>query len=91
MRPLPTSNNTLTNEKESIQIYPNPISGHLNLIFSKNQNTPFSISIFDAVGKLVLEKRNVPSNSIDVSKLGKGFYFLKISSSFGESIHKIVK
>ena len=88
---ITSNNNTLTNEKESIQIFPNPATDHLNFIFSKNQNSPFSISIFDAVGKLVLEKRNVPSNSIDVSKLIKGFYFLKISSSFGDSIHKIVK
>ncbi|MFK7770751.1 MAG: T9SS type A sorting domain-containing protein [Saprospiraceae bacterium] len=88
---ITSNNNTLTNKEPFIQIYPNPTSEYLNILFSKNQNTPFSISIFDTVGKLVLEKKNVSSNSIDVSKLKKGFYFLKISSSFGDSIHKIVK
>ncbi len=91
MRPTSTSNNTLTNEKPSVQIYPNPTPDYLNFIFSKNQTEPFSIYIYDALGKLVLEKNDIKDESLDVSKLDKGFYFVKTSSSFGSFLHKIVK
>ena len=83
--------NTLTNQEPSIQVYPNPTSDHLNFIFSKNQKEPFSIIIYDALGKLVLEKSDTKSKSINISKLEKGFYFVKISSSFGDSNFKIAK
>ena len=86
-----SNNNTLTNEKPSFQIYPNPTSNYLNFIFPKNQNEPFSIYIYDSIGKIVLEKGNINLNPIDISKLEKGFYFVKISSSFGESIFRIAK
>lgn len=86
-----TPNNNLAKQNPSIQVYPNPTSDNLSFIFSEKTNEPFSISIYDAFGQLVFEIKNTRLNSIDISKLTKGFYFLKISSSFGESIHKIVK
>lgn len=86
-----TPNNNLTKEEFNLQIYPNPTSDYLNFIFSKNQNQPFSFLIYDALGKLVLQKRNIVDTSFNISKLKKGFYFVKISSSFGESVHKIMK
>jgi hypothetical protein len=67
-------------------IYPNPTSDYFTIT---GINT-CSILIFDLNGKLVYQ--NISSDSkIDISFLPKGMYIVKLISSKGFSIHKVLK
>ena len=57
------------------KIYPNPTSNILNI---SGDNTIEFLQIFDVSGKQLISKKD--SNSIDVSMLSKGTYFMKLNN-----------
>ena len=82
--PLSTSDFTLNN----IIIYPNPVS---DILYISSENTVSeTITIYSLNGKKVVEDIT-ETNSIDVSTLSKGMYFIEISSESGKSIKKLIK
>jgi len=70
-----------------IRLYPNPSSSQLNITSSEALE---KISIIDLTGKTIRTIVN-PSNSIDVSELSKGLYFLQVHSKNGISNKRFVK
>ncbi len=83
---------TSTNEnmKEELSIYPNPIINHLYINTGNSKNV--NAIIYDLTGKEVyqvsLEKN---SNTIDLSQLQRGIYFLNIIGDQISTTQKIVK
>lgn len=74
--------------KGEIKIYPNPVSNQL--FISSEKRSIKTLSVFSTTGQMILEIEDA-SNSIDVSSLSKGMYFLEISSSEGKSVQKFIK
>jgi hypothetical protein len=70
-----------------VQIYPNPIKSIINL---KSSHEIKSLEVFDLSGKLIMKTIN-PKNSVDVSSIQKGMYFLKVSLDKGVIVNKIIK
>lgn len=63
------------NEKEEINIYPNPVNDYININFpNKYINT--TVAIYDIQGNLV--KRETLQTRMDLSSLTKGTYFIQI-------------
>ena len=69
-----------------ISIYPNPTSDTVNIDSSSSQ---LKVVVFDILGKQVLNKPN--TNSVDVSSLSKGAYFIKVSDGINTSTKKFIK
>lgn len=69
-------------------IYPNPVASEL-FIASENAQIE-NIRIYSISGKQVLDDSNF-ENSLDVSGLSEGVYFLEIYSSEGKSVQKFIK
>ena len=63
------------NELSEFSIYPNPTKNMLN--FKGLPNDSFKISVYDVLGKNVLNATLEGNNSLDVSKLNSGIYILK--------------
>jgi hypothetical protein len=76
------------NELQSINIYPNPVADRL-FISSENLQIE-TIAIINLQGRQVFSEKN-ETESIDVSNLSEGLYFIEISSSEGKSIQKFIK
>lgn len=74
---------------EYITLYPNPAQNELN-IRVKNDISISSMSIYNALGQLVLTSTN-PTESIDVSSLKTGNYFVKVISDKGTSSSRFLK
>ena len=73
------------------ELAPNPAKNVLN-IHTKNEIELSSISIYNTLGQLVLVIPNAKeTNSIDVSKLTSGTYFVKVVSNKGSSNSKFMK
>jgi hypothetical protein len=71
-----------------LNIYPNPTQDQLYLTFMPNSRITL-IQLFDLQGKIVLtERRQV--NTLSVSHLKNGVYFLKVIGENGVSTEKVV-
>jgi len=68
-------------------IYPNPFNDQLHI---KTRET-LNIKLINSIGKVVVEKRITKEESIDVSKLSKGVYYLLINSGSGTKPIKLIK
>jgi hypothetical protein len=78
--------NTISNEN-NVQIYPNPVKSFINL---KSNQEIKSVELCDLTGKLIM-KTLVPKNSVDISSVHKGMYFLRVSTDKGIFVNKIIK
>jgi hypothetical protein len=69
-------------------VYPNPVSSNL---FIASENTQIeNIRVYSLSGKQLLEVSDF-ENSVDVSGLSEGIYFVEILSEEGKSIQKFIK
>ena len=71
----------------SVFIFPNPASSQLTL---KSTQTITAITLMDMTGKEIAEPE-LNNNSIDISYLSKGLYFLQIETTGGSVTEKFVK
>lgn len=74
-------------DKSKVIIYPNPAKDYLNIQF---ENEITELIIIDITGKIVFSQKE-NSNSINIEKLEKGIYIVKLSSSKGTQSVKLVK
>ena len=78
--------NTLLN---NIVLYPNPAKTE---VYVGNISVTTSYVITDVLGKVVIDKNIISNNeTIDVSDLNSGIYFVKISSTIGQRTIKFIK
>ena len=80
----------LNNPDYDIKMYPNPTSDHLSFSLGHNDVIK-AYQIYDITGKKVMHNSKVEKRSIEVSKLTKGFYFIKIKTNRGELSGKFIK
>lgn len=84
---LATEDSTI--QKDDINIYPNPATDVINIKSSK-KTTQFKVAIYNATGQQVLTSEN--KSSINISRLTKGVYFLKIDQPNAPTlVKKIIK
>jgi hypothetical protein len=63
------------------EIYPNPTNS--TIFIKKPYISPFQFSIFDAMGQVIMRGR-LNGNSIDVSSLLSGIYFIRLKDEKGQ-------
>ncbi|WP_396600310.1 T9SS type A sorting domain-containing protein [Algibacter sp. R77976] len=74
-------------------IFPNPTSHFISLNFNINSNSSLKINIYDIQGKPVYAKTKTVTDAsvkLDVSKLSKGLYFIKVNDGDSETTQKLV-
>lgn len=79
---------TKKNQIEDFHMYPNPTNLGYVTISSKN-NTEISISLFDVLGKQVIDE-TITNNILDVSNLKAGVYIMKATEHNALSTKKLV-
>jgi len=78
----------------NIVVYPNPVKDIIHINGISSSNTILRFSIYEINGKLVCSERNhslTQNNSLNVSFLQKGIYFIKIQTKKGNQTIKIIK
>ncbi len=86
---VPRNNPTASVEDITLSVFPNPVQGNnLNLSMSNKNasNTPSSFEIKNFLGQLV--RKGVVRNTIDVSNLKSGVYFLQVATKNNSIITK---
>jgi hypothetical protein len=61
-------------------IYPNPANDFLRIVLSNNNASQYSITLIDVTGKELFSKE-LNSDTIDISLLTSGMYFVKLFNS----------
>ena len=75
------------NNISNASLYPNPANGIV--YFSTTTNDALSVSVFDMLGKQVMEAQNVQSQ-LNISSLNPGMYFVKMTQGSSTSTKKLV-
>jgi Zn-dependent metalloprotease len=82
--------NTDEFSSNNISLYPNPANMVLNFTIKNNTNVS-GITINDVDGKLVYKSANAINNSIDISNLSSGVYFVTFKSDKNSVTKKFIK
>jgi Secretion system C-terminal sorting domain len=86
-----------TNPNDSIQVFPNPVSDYLNLVFTLSVQKNFIISIFNLTGTevqtfLAPDMQNGVLYTIDFTKMPNGMYLIHIYDNSAEKkLYKVIK
>lgn len=82
-------------ELDFINYFPNPVSGTLNLNFKLSSPEPYQVLVYDQTGRTVFEDiRSISAeytNTIDLSALASGSYYLQIVQTGNTFGRKLVK
>jgi hypothetical protein len=68
-------------EKVNFKIFPNPASDHLNI--ENIENSEIEIRLFDAIGKIVLNIKKIPTNNkviMNLSSIVNGYYIISLKN-----------
>lgn len=78
--------------KKRLDVYPNPVANSLNVVLNGYEGVS-QIQLFDMNGKLMATERSAQLNTrIDMARLPKGMYLVKVITSSNEVLHtKVVK
>ncbi|MBQ8045278.1 MAG: T9SS type A sorting domain-containing protein, partial [Bacteroidales bacterium] len=68
-----------------LTFYPNPTSG----IITFNRNDIMKVEVLDAMGRTVEVYEN--AYTIDISKLAKGYYAMRITTAEGVAVRKVIR
>jgi hypothetical protein len=78
------------------QVFPNPTNGMVTLQFTSAENQNSDLSVTDITGREVMKQQIVANEgeneiTIDISHLVKGIYMMRIKTTEGENIARIIK
>ncbi|MBR5983808.1 MAG: PKD domain-containing protein, partial [Bacteroidales bacterium] len=70
-------------ENNTIEVFPNPTSGLLNISFGNQDVNGYDVEMYDALGRLVssVKVSGTSDYSMDISSYPEGLYIVRISSS----------
>ncbi len=85
-----TGINTISKNDQQFTVYPNPASDKLFLKSNKATTEKTSYSIIDVSGRVLLTDALVNTESIDISMLSNGIYFISISTPTKTATQKFV-
>lgn len=76
-----------------VSVYPNPTADKITLAFKELINGKVILSIYDQMGKLVMEenKEGQAELSYSLANLSAGNYFVKVNTSYKEYVTQISK
>jgi hypothetical protein len=74
----------------TVIIYPNPFGNELRMVTGDN-NSSWEITLYDAVGRLVLSKTGTGSVTLNTTTLLRGNYFLRFKKNGEEKVYKFQK
>ncbi|MBK6729532.1 MAG: T9SS type A sorting domain-containing protein [Bacteroidetes bacterium] len=78
-----------TISQNAISVYPNPANNYLNI--KSDFEFPFDIIIVNSNGETVITVTNYSENTIDISNLTNGMYFLKMHSQKNTCFQYFIK
>lgn len=72
-------------KQSNTKLYPNPFSTNATLEFDNPRGKPHQLSVYNALGQLVIQIENIKSNKLTIERkeLQNGFYFYQLRNEEG--------
>ena len=89
-----TGHADISNQKYSLNIYPNPAQNEFYVELNTKTNTPITLNVYNSFGQIVLSETYFQSEDrkkIDIEKLNSGIYSLEVMYDNERKIQKIIK
>ena len=86
----PTGIDSLELFENNLNVYPNPFTNEIRIDLG-NEAADMHVSLFDACGRLVIEKKMNSSDVISTSDLSHGFYFVRVVIGGHTLMRKMIK
>ena len=79
-------------DASNFAIYPNPSENIFNIKRQNFLGEKMNIKVYDVTGKLILNRNNIIKNSypLDMSNVGKGVYFMRITIDNRSLVKKLI-
>nr|MBK9652740.1 serine hydrolase [Bacteroidota bacterium] len=74
-------------DKANLILTPNPVD---DVLFLNGLNSEATVTVYDNLLRKQLERNIIPGQSIDVSALPIGIYFIKIKTKFSVTSHNVI-
>jgi uncharacterized repeat protein (TIGR02543 family) len=74
--------------KVPFKLYPNPVTDALHI---ESQEVVNKVKIYNALGREVLLKNSLSEDTINVSNLSQGIYFMIIETETGKGVRRFIK
>ncbi|HMQ01345.1 MAG TPA: T9SS type A sorting domain-containing protein, partial [Cyclobacteriaceae bacterium] len=86
--------NTVTGVEEvqrilNLQVYPNPVAHEMHIRF--NESLPVQMKMYNLQGNEVISLTDESEQRVDVSHLSSGLYLLRVNTSQGMLVYKVIK
>ena len=85
---LPASLGTDNVQNSKVSVYPNPVH---DVLYFKNADKVSSVEVYNMVGQKVLSTTAIAKDGLDVSKLSKGAYVVKVQTGTQTESVKLLK
>lgn len=85
----PSTLSVKSNKLESLSVYPNPINKSEELFINTTSQDVKQVTIYNVLGKKMLQKNEI-KNSIDISSLKSGFYFVEVNQDGKTAVRKLL-
>lgn len=85
---LPASLGTDNVQNSKVSVYPNPVH---EVLYFKNADKVNSVEVYNMVGQKVLSTTAIAKDGLDVSKLSKGAYVVKVQTGTQTESVKLLK
>ena len=85
---LPAALGTSSVNTTKVAVYPNPVQ---DVLYFKNAEKVSSIEVYNLVGQKVLSTTTISKDGLDVSKLAKGAYIIKVKTANQTESIKLLK
>jgi uncharacterized repeat protein (TIGR01451 family) len=82
---------TVNLEMGKIDLYPNPTTGEVLISNSNPQNSIESIEVLDLQGRLLISESQAGISHVDLGKLRKGIYLVRIETEMGTVVKRMIK
>lgn len=73
----------------SIQLFPNPTTGIIQI--TTPNDTEWNVSVRDAMGRTIIQPRELVNGQIDISNVPTGMYFLELNDGRQSAVKRIIK
>ncbi len=80
---------SVTSDQVRLKVYPIPAYNSLTLQVKGNEVIDLNVDLYDALGRKLISAKleaGTPEFEIDLSQIHPGIYFLKVTTTAGESI-----
>jgi hypothetical protein len=82
-----------TEEEQLLQVYPNPATDLIHVVF--DQNGPTDINLIDMTGRVIHSTRyqgaGFTDYSLDISSLNPGIYFVQVGTGMNSKVLRFIK